>query len=71
MLEPLLSFSSRQLEVLPLSFGTVLEIAKKLGEDGIQGSILERLLSDNPYIAEYCTNPVVLTGICDLFKLLT
>ena len=71
MLEPLVSFSSRQLEVLPLSSGTVLEIAKKMGGDGIQGSILKRLLSDNPYIAEYCTNPAVLTGICDLFKLST
>ena len=57
--------------MLPLSSGTVLEIAKKLGGDGIQGSILKRLLSDNPYIAEYCTNPAVLTGICDLFKLST
>ena len=71
MIKPLLSFSSRQLEMLPLSSGSVLEIAKKLGGDGIKGGMLKRFLSDNPYIAECCTNPAVLTAICEHFRLST
>ena len=69
LLKPFLPFSSHQLEVLPLPAETVLEIAKELGGGGVQGSILKHLLSDNPHIAEYCTNPAVLTAICDTFKL--
>ena len=68
LLESLQSFASRAVEVLPLSVESVPEICFSLAGSGIQGSMVKRLLSNNPLMASYCTTPAVLTYIYRIFK---